>query len=810
MKNFAAVVAALLLVQISGVTGQEHGRAEQLGAELRQLSLDPESCYRVRDLSIQRGDARIFLTDGWLTFAQPISPAQRRIAAVFVANEAGDDGEILLRPPDRSNRTSLAAATESPNLNEHFSMAVLLFTDRTAEDLLGQIGKSEAKKSADMGLVLAGRHEGLLRNMASSFQVRLAMDLLTGAPQHGFLFAAIAGKQLGNFDFLYDPTVREEITVGRVESSAGRPSFETWASFESRERRQGRSPMPRLGAEVENYRIEAAVQPDLTVEVVTRATLKVREPVAGALGFELAPQMILGEAKLDGKPVETFRRESFRDTLMRGIVNDPFLMVLPEPLAAGSTHEMEFRHHGKVILPAGNKVYYVAARTNWYPSHGNNFANYDLTFRVPKELIPVATGALIEEKEEGEWRIARRRTNAPVRVAGFNIGSYEKVSVKRGDLEVAVYGNRAAEPALQNRAVQMVVLPPPWQTRSPVRRPADVVALTPGPPPNPTARLSAIANEIAGAMEWMAGQFGPPPLKTLTVAPIPGYFGQGFPGLVYLSTVSFLNEQDRPAALRTTQQTTFYSEILHAHEAAHQWWGNLVTPATYHEEWLQEALANYSALLVLEKKKGARALDTVLEEYRGALRAELSEGRTIESAGPVTWGVRLRSDKAPDPWRPIIYDKGSWILHMLRRRMGDAQFLAMLGELRKRYEFKAVTTEEFREHCAKFVTAGQPDPALESFFDTWVYGTGIPELELKTSVRGKAPALKLTVEVRQSGVPEEFSVDLPVEIRFAGTAAPIVRWVRTGSEPAVFSMALKRAPAKVELAPGNGVLAVRR
>ena len=91
-------------------------------------------------------------------------------------------------------------------------------------------------------------------------------------------------------------------------------------------------------------------------------------------------------------------------------------------------------------------------------------------------------------------------------------------------------------------------------------------------------------------MEFMSANFGPPPLKTLTVSPIPGTFGQGFPGLIYLSTLAYLKPSEYPAALHTEQQRRFFSELLHAHEAAHQWWGNLVTAASYQDEWLMEAL----------------------------------------------------------------------------------------------------------------------------------------------------------------------------------------------------------------------------
>src|SRR5205085_3994630 len=62
------------------------------------------------------------------------------------------------------------------------------------------------------------------------------------------------------------------------------------------------------------------------------------------------------------------------------------------------------------------------------------------------------------------------------------------------------------------------------------------------------------------------------PLKTLTVSPIPGAFGQGFPGLLYLSTLAYLNTSDLPMPMRTESQKRFLSELLQAHETAHQWW----------------------------------------------------------------------------------------------------------------------------------------------------------------------------------------------------------------------------------------------
>jgi hypothetical protein len=782
--------------------------AAALGEQLRQVALDPEHCYRVRDLDFQREDIRLFFSDGLLIFAKPT--AGQRLLAVFSASGDGDDAEILLRAPDRSERASLAKAIGAPNLNEHFQTAILVFTDGGAEQLLARIREGVPKPAPDEGVLLAGRMDEAVRNFARSFQVRLVQDLLVQDPSRGLFYAGLSSRSRGNFDVMSDPTLPEQIIVGEV-SAAKIGNFDVWANFPSRSRR-AKGGLPEEGVLIEDYRIDATVKPDLSMAVTAKVTAQVKRRVAGALMFELAPELDVTSAKVDGQPAEVFRRDSMRANMVGGRANDPFLVVLPGVFEAGSAHEIEFQYEGKLIKPAGNNVFFVAARTNWYPSRGYHFTTYDMTFRVPKELRVVATGDITSESEEAEWRISRHRTSGKVRLAGFNIGDYASVEVKRGGMTVRVAANRQLETALQPRASQqLIVTRPPISSRSSMRPSTEVLTMPAPPPPDPKARLAEMAGEIASTMEWMTARFGPPPLPAVAVSPIPGNFGQGFPGLLYLSTISYLNEKERPAALQTAKQHTFYSEILYAHELAHQWWGNLVTSSTYRDEWLQEALANYTALMALERKKGARALETTLQEYRDELMAEIGEPRErLEGNGPVTWGSRLRAEVGVDPWRVIIYDKGSWILHMLRRRMGDAAFLAMLAEMRKSYSYRSITTEEFRRLAAKFLLKGDPDPELERFFDSWVYATGIPALEVTTKVRGKAPAVELTVTVKQSGVSEDFELDLPVEIAVGRQSPPLIRWVRTGPEPAVLTVKLKAAPQKVEVAPGFGVLAAKR
>jgi aminopeptidase N len=255
----------------------------------------------------------------------------------------------------------------------------------------------------------------------------------------------------------------------------------------------------------------------------------------------------------------------------------------------------------------------------------------------------------------------------------------------------------------------------------------------------------------------------------------------------------------------------FFDELLEVHETAHQWWGAQVTSAGYRDDWLMEALANYSALLYLEKTKGRRVMDAMLDEYRTELLTRGDNGETIDTAGPIVMGSRLESSLEPRAWRAITYGKGSWIIHMLRLRMGDQRFFSMLGEIIKRYGRGEITTENFRALASEFLPPRSDDPKLENFFDQWVYGTGIPSLKLSYAVKAKGARWMVDGTLTQSDVPADFEALAPVEIQLPrgrdGTLPrPIVRWVRASDEPVTFTVDLPQAPAKVTLDPHNGVL----
>jgi hypothetical protein len=776
-------------------------KASDLARDIREISLDPAECYRVRELALPKDEVRLFFTDGYLIFAKPIAGV--RTAAVFTTDVEGGEAELLLLPPNRAERRSLASHTGSPNLDEHFSASVLLFSDDTYAKLTEQIGQNPFnRKSPEMGALMAESWTSVVRNIAASFQTRLVLDLLSSDPRRpGFFATSLNGKKLGTFDLYYDRRALEQIVIGKWNSRDGQLFFDVWSSFVAKSFRNVPNALMDSDFALDDFRIEATVQPDLGLQVVTRVRIKAGNAPLTVLAFDIAESMKISAASVDGTPAEVFERESVRSDVMRNVDNEMFLMVPSEPLEAGKEHELEIRHAGKVIFEAGNQVYYVGARANWFPENGRQPAKFDLTFRYPKELDLVTAGELVDERVEGDWRITRRKTNSPIRMAGFNLGRYLRVRTSHDGYSVEVCANRSAEPGLGVKRIAPIV----DLSQRPVSRGPGIVNVPSDTLPNPTSRLQELASKIMSALEFMAADFGPPALPNLTVSPVPARFGQGFPGLIYLSTMSYLAPQEQAIRNLNAHGRLFFSDILYAHETAHQWWGNIVNAAGYHDEWLMEALADYSALLYLEKKSGPQPVALVLDTYKTNLLQKTADGQTVESTGPIVMGSRLENSQAPQAYNFVTYGKGSWIMHMLRRRMGDQRFLAMLADLRKEYEQKPLSTDAFRATAARFLPPQSPDPNLEDFFDQWVYGTGIPSLKLSYSVKGKAPALRLAGTVTQSDVDDDFSVPVPIEIQL-GHGKTLTRWVRTATGAVTFSVALGQAPVKVLLDPGFSVL----
>ena len=692
-------------------------------SELRSLTIDPAQTYRVRELEIARGDIKLYLSEGILAFSKPV--AGKTIAAVFTtANTEAGDAEVLLLPPTRSERAALASFVRTPNLDEHLQSAVMFFTDDTANELQTQLHDHPLHPAPEQAAELAASADNLLRAGANEIDVKLVRALLDDHPvERGFFYGILGGRSLGYFNVVYEPDRFEPIAIGRIASmDGGGQYFQIWSSFRPRRSKKLDSSTKRIS----DYHLDTVIHGDLSMSAQARFQYQAAPGDGRTISLELSSYLRITAAKIDGQPAEFFQHAVQGDRRSSGAAL--FLLAADQPLAAESTHEVEVSYEGTVVRRTDSGNYFVEERNSWYPFLSPFLSAFDLIFHCPAALRVAASGELISDEVSGGVRTVHRKTQGVEPLVGFNLGEFETSSVDHGRYRIELFTNE-------------------------------------------TVHSAELPAQAASILDNYTNRWLPLNIHSLAISPIEGYFGQGFPGLIYLSTISYMKQEDRPAALRNPLLDSFFTEMLLPHEVAHQWWGSMASQADYRTAWLFEAMSNYSALEYLEQTKGRAAMDAVLERYRQDLLA-VNKGRAVESAGPVDFGERLLDNNGMWAWHVIVYEKGAWILHMLRLRLGDEAFHTLQTRLLTDFQNKLIANEDFRRLAAGLQPAGLSDKSLAVFFDNWVYSTGIPRMTLHAT--GSSVSLKV------SGVEDAFAFDLPLRCT-TPNGKEQTEWVHVGA-----------------------------
>lgn len=773
-------------------------------AGLKSVRLDPEQCYRVRDLFLEREDVRLYFTDGLLIFAEHADG--RDIGAFFIAEEDTDSAEILIIPPISQERYSLTSFTGEGVLNRPFNHSVLLFSDDTADVLREGIAtRSASTPDPEIGERLSRRWTPVFRNLLNNVALRIATDLLSDIPKSDGLFAAaIGGGVTGRFDVVVEPRAEsEQLSIGQNVRRDGALFLEIWSRFTARSFRTGMREPVRFGGSITSYDIDVRLAHDLAVEVTAKASFLIEEPGRRAFPFGLSGMLEMTEIRVDGEAAE-FVYDSNGTSTPDGHDLNIALLVLPKAPFPGETLELGFDYRGRLVELIDNDVYLVRSRMTWYPRGRYEPSDYRLTFHYPASLDLRATGRLVETTTNAVRKTSVFETEQPINLAGFNLGSYFSAVREIEDYRIEVVANRELESRLQARPNYPTKPPPSAGAGDPAQagpRSRGLIQIPTAVSSQPGEQVENVANEVAQAFQYFLERFGPPITRDLSVTPVPDQYGQGFPGLVYAPTLSYLDPTMLPLSGMLPSQRAFYKEALFPHEISHQWWGNLVAVNDTSDAWLVEALATYSALLYLEQAHETEALARFLSYYQTNLLRRNLDGDRTESAGPLVLGDRLTSSRFPNALGIIIYGKGAWVMHMLRAEIGDKAFAELLNSLPRDFAETRLTTETFQKAVAAYLPADSSDADLSDFFDQWIYGTGMPRLSVTWSQkRGQIEG-----ELTQRDVPDYFSV--PVTIEFATSRGPVRRQVRTGGPVTEFSFAIAETVVGVSLDPDRRLLA---
>ena len=735
--------------------------ADPVYRQLRALGLG--ETFRFDNFTLTWDAATFQFQKGTLTFLSPVNGVVT--GAIFIG-----EGHFNLKPVIPLDARELSRRTGGTEVNEDFTEAVFRFTGKARLNLLPGLG-DRTEPASEAAAVLRNWRERMRqrRDQALGFTQYLLQgetidnvdaDVLAAVYNGAhpeFFNAYLRGKKHKDLRFFVRTRVGalpqldspEEVALinydpeGMDDGVWYLAHLKTEYSSHSASSREDR----RLFA-TQRYKIETVIAKN--GHLFSTATITFQALVAGerVLKFGLLPNLRVTRVTDEQGQDLYFIQESRKE-------DGSFYAILPQAPPLGMEQSINVEYAGdKVLEQAGEGSFYVGARTSWYPNL-NGFgerALYDLTFKVPRRYKVISIGTLKGESIEQDLAVSHWITPIPVAVAGFNYGEYQKLDLPddiTGYKISGYYLSELPDNLRRSRALQSLA---------------------------PRSMTKYALEQARAQLQLCSFYFGKSPYDEIYITEQPNFsFGQSWPNLIYLPISAYTDSTQRWMLFGqiNAKFTGFVQEVT-PHEVSHQWWGHAVGWASYHDQWLSEGFAEFSAGLFLQQAVGPDWRKDYIEFWE-RLRQRILEknnyGIAPNDAGPLWMGLRLVSPRSESAYQNVTYPKGAYVLQMLRSMMyspddQDKAFIGMMHDFVETHREQAATTESFKaiaeKHMTKLMDLGR-NGRLGWFFDEWVYGTQVPRYHFEYQV---APAdggkVKLHMTVTQSEVDEHFAMLVPV------------------------------------------------
>ena len=434
---------------------------------------------------------------------------------------------------------------------------------------------------------------------------------------------------------------------------------------------------------------------------------------------------------------------------------DRLEITLPAAPAAGARRAFTIRYAGV----AANGLHFsknrFGARTifswnwptfarEWLPviDHPSDKATSEFLVTAPVQYQVVANGALVEVRDlDGGLRLTHWKESVPIASWLNNIG--------------------VAEFAMRRFASVRGVPLETW--------------VFPGDRDN---GIGTFEGPMRQAIDFFSEYIGPYPYEKLASVQVNGMSG----GMEHASEV-FYGERS------VTGQPAF---SLVAHEVSHQWWGDSVTEKDWDDAWLSEGFATYFAALAQEHYFGRDAFAETMSRSRSAILQMEKKSPTpvIHENLP-----EIRGGRAPIG---LVYQKGGWVLHMLRDTIGPDKFREGLREYYRRHRDSNASTADLEQVMEEI--SGEN---LSWFFSQWLRRGVSPQIEATWTY--DAPNKKVAVALAQKQPGDLFRVPLTIAVKATGSSTKMERLLLT-ERTAHVDISFEKEPENVILDPMVTVL----
>lgn len=499
-------------------------------------------------------------------------------------------------------------------------------------------------------------------------------------------------------------------------------------------------PIPPTDYDVEHYDLDLSLDfetesVDGSVEITARSLV----PAFSLFRVDLRSNMTVSGVTREGTPLSfTHLLDRIAITLDQTFGIDELFAVRIEysgqPINEAFSCFQFGEHAGIPIMNTLSEPWYAR---NWWPckEDPSDKATADLSFTVPADMIAASNGTLVEVVDNGPTKTYHWQSSYPIAtyLVSLTVSAYETFSedyiTAGGDTMSVDY--------------------------------------------------FAYAEDLAEAQGYWLG----------TTVEHLEYFRSVYGEYPFIDEkygiIEQLNGGIEHQTLTGLPDCCLGGSVLNSHELAHQWWGNMVTCATWHDIWLNEGFATFSSALWLDQEEpnGYKDFLDMLNNESGwetsVYRYDISDIMAIFFGGP-------------------IYNKGAWVLHMLRGVLGDEDFFGAIGAYREAFEYESATTEDFESAIEAYL--GQ---SLGWFIDEWIYGVGRPDYEYTWWQPDSLGMVTVVIrQVHENAPPFKMPIEIDVE-----TTQGVERFTVWDSlETQAFQLSVTSPVVSIEFDPDDWIL----
>jgi hypothetical protein len=798
-----ALLTVTILSALALVSSQSQAAIEtsddlkRVAEAFYELEIDPARFHEVTDAVITRDITTIKLKKGVIAFSKAIEG----VTPIAIFMGTGNVTITPVRPMDRDMLNIQAKQHLKKDvggmINSALSELMIVAYDHTWEELLPHLSEARSGTAREMKgcLKILKNRLSELDRVGSTLEFGVISSFFADPQVKGGTFhAEMDTEDFGWINFAWSPASTYEVSlssreaVGAYFMSHNLIDGHKKADLDAKGRVVA-DPVADLhdAIDVKRYRMDIEV-PNLQ-EIFINADVTF-EPLVDdmkLIGFSLVNDIRGPRWDSRAKWIDVKSLTDSEGNELPYIHRKNAVIIIPKNKPVkGEEMTLSFQLHENTITQLSNVHFSLLNTYSWFPQSGYLGGTYefDWTVKTVKPLSATGSGTPVKRWEEGNMNAVQMIFDRPVQFPSVIFGRYqveegeytsptaaEPIPIRTHSWPKTVYKFTDAK-ICSDLNIQC---PIDFELTVPRKKPADIIL------------------EGKQIIKFMEDLYGPYPYEKLDVAMMaPGMgFGQAPPSFVQLTGEAFMSS----AAIADRGGNPDFFHGFFSHEIAHQWWGHKIGWVSDDDQWLSEAFAEYSAGLYVLSYLGEKAWKDKMENWRQ--NAEIGDPH-----GSIAFSNRLSGPRAMNWYVGLIYNKGPYVVHMLRMQMGLENFKTAMQAVFEKYGYTNISTYQLQRECEN--VAGYN---LDFFFDQWFRGTGIPTFDYSwESTETDDGKHLVTVKIDQRDKENFKKVLMPVYFYFKGTDEPLIRPrpILTASD--TFQLKLPQKPSRVVLDEDKDIL----